>query len=155
METIHLVKDEDNNRYVVYNSEINSKTNTITIKHYDDNGLSEIDFIKVNIIKTFLVDIYTKFVMREGEKDAYVIDKGFMCIYGLAYFYALTIIEKTSDYKLYKNNIVYTESGMMVTDLTKYSYHSNEPEFHYDEDILEYEVLKKIDVKKIIDEYTL
>jgi|SRR6478609_523206 len=157
MSLIHVVEAEGQ-QFVTHDYKVKDGTFLMRRCEYDEDGeyCSYNERIPCKIINSYLLEINAKFVMNPDDtKHAIYMSGGFMSINKLGYTYSVVILRypapsKYFSQKLYESDVVYSECGLKETNFDMYSYHHNEPEFHYDESRLEYEVEQSLNLRKIL-----
>lgn len=151
MRTIHKIIINDNPDSILFVEDREIINNKVKLKVYNEETegyyVEKKDFI---IVETYIVIIHANFIIMENSKDACMVTKGFGEINGLAYTYGIIIFEKPYNKTVFPHAVIYKDAGIAVTRFDMYSYHFNEPEFHYDESRLEYEIFSNLEFSKIL-----
>lgn len=160
---IHIVRLEDGGASIMADGEIKrtGKNKPLVRRHkyeYDDEGevYSYDEWIPAEIEASFSVVTTAVFIRNPKDTstlNACTVRTGGFGTSHLMYSYSVTIIETRESGNVYESDCVYTESGIRPTNLSMYSYHINEPEQRYLEDMLEYEAYRKIDFIKALAKY--
>ena len=128
---------------------------TIRIQNYDEWGDPYITNQLVHIQDTFIVITHGHFILNDIDTsplNAYNMSSGGFSVNHLAYSYLVNVVS-WGTHKLWESDLIYTESGMKMTQFDMYSYHLNEPEQHYTEERLDWEVWESLDLVKIFSKY--
>jgi hypothetical protein len=128
---------------------------TIKIQHYDDWGNPYTTTQLVRIRDTFIVITKGHFILNDSDTsplNAYNMSSGGFGVNHLAYSYLVNVVS-WGTHKLWESDLIYTESGMKMTQFDMYSYHQNEPKQHYIEGRLDWEVWQSLDLVKIFSKY--
>ena len=159
---IHIARFEDGNFSIIEDGEIkrSGKETLIRQRRYEYDGDGECyprdEWIPVEIEESFSVITTAAFIRNVRDKsplNARTARTGGFGTSHLMYSYSVAIIENRESGNIYESDCVYSESGIRPTDLSMYSYHVNEPEQRYLEDMLEYEAYRKIDFAKALAKY--
>lgn len=109
----------------------------------------------VHIKDTFIVITKGHFILNDSDKsplNAYNMSTGGFGVNHLAYSYLVNVVS-WGTHKLWESDLIYTESGMKMTQFDMYSYHQNKPKQHYIEERLDWEVWQSLDLVKIFAKY--
>ena len=151
----HIVSFPDDHQEIVQAHEID-KDGMISRRVYvdsdDDDDSYYIEHIKVDIDRSYLVNVTAAFVMnpKDRYKSPLYMSQGGFGINHLAFTYSVTIMEYYGSSSLYQT--LHTESGLKTTRFDMYSYHINQEDGTcvYPTDRLEWEVLDAIDLTKLL-----
>lgn len=128
---------------------------TIKIQHYDEWDNPYTTNQLVHIKDTFIVITKGHFILNDSDKsplNAYNMSTGGFGVNHLAYSYLVNVVI-LGTHMLWESDLIYTESGMKMTQFDMYSYHLNEPKQHYIEGRLDWEVWQSLDLVKIFSKY--
>ena len=134
---------------------LNNYFGTIKIQHYDQWDDPYTTTQLVHIKDTFIVITKGHFILNDldsSELNAYNMSTGGFGVNHLAYSYLVNVVS-WGTHKLWESDLIWTESGMKMTNFDMYSYHLNEPEQHYTEERLDWEVWQSLDLVKIFSKY--
>jgi len=128
---------------------------TIKIKNYDEWDDPYTTTQLVHIRDTFIVITKGHFILNDFDSsplNAYKMSTGGFGVNHLAYSYLVNVVS-WGTHKLWESDLIYSESGIRMTNFDMYSYHLNEPEQHYIEERLDWEIWESLDLVKIFSKY--
>lgn len=148
----------DEVKLVVEKDKIKDNQIRVSVSDYDHDGeYSPYTILKeVEVLGTFLVNLYADFIYKENYCDHNSLTEplmssrggGFSNPAGLKYFYNVMIAEVSGDYE----SIVYKDNGVKATRFDRYSYPVRpltEPTQYNTESIL-YELYQSLDLNEIL-----